>query len=513
MDGVLRKHGRIDVLVNNAGVSGFGLVEAYSLDQVCQLFEVNFYGVLRTYQAVLPAMRKAKKELIVNLSTGASGHALPFMAPYMASKYAVETVTEGIQEELRDYHIENVTIQSGVYPTEGTNGSKAGVLLCGRGSLQPRFSSSSQRLLVPVALFLPILFHQTLTTMPSTLMLTRMLTRIKSSFLLLLAVLLLLGSCREHDKYFDEAKPPKITAKEFATGLAGPLGLAVDPKGYVWVTEVGTGHNDGRVSVITPNGKVHPVITGFASVISPEGLAAGLGHLAYKDGVLYILNGVDGKLYLADVSSFKPGDAPRPVSALRAEDIAPFVVAYPFEVDTQFSNIYHLAFGPDGALYIADAGANAVIRRSPSGQLSVLAALPGIPHPSPGGNPTIDAVPTGIVYDGEKFLVSTLTGFPFPEGKARIYQVSNEGQVSVYRDSLTALVDIALGPGNRPVVLQFAAPGPQGFTPNSGQVIRSTASQNTVLLEGLNLPTGIARRSPNSYYVTSLADGKVLRVE
>jgi NAD(P)-dependent dehydrogenase (short-subunit alcohol dehydrogenase family) len=123
----LSNQGRIDVLVNNAGVAGFGLVEAYSLDQMRQLFEVNFYGVLRTYQAVLPAMRKAKKGLIINLSTGASGHALPFMTPYMASKYAVETITEGIQEELRDYNIENVTIQPGVYPTEMNNGTKAGV--------------------------------------------------------------------------------------------------------------------------------------------------------------------------------------------------------------------------------------------------------------------------------------------------------------------------------------------------------------------------------------------------
>lgn len=123
----LAKHGRIDALVNNAGVSGFGLVEAYSFDQMRQMFEVNFYGVLRTYQAVLPAMRAAKSGLIINLSTGASGHALPFMTPYMASKFAVETITEGIQEELRDYHIENVTIQSGVYPTEMNNGSKTGI--------------------------------------------------------------------------------------------------------------------------------------------------------------------------------------------------------------------------------------------------------------------------------------------------------------------------------------------------------------------------------------------------
>jgi len=123
----LTKHGKIDVLVNNAGVSGFGLLEAYSIEQVRQMMEVNFYGVIRTYDAVLPSMRKNKNGLIINLSTGASGFTLPFMIPYFASKFAVESITEGLQSELKPYGIENVSIQSGVYPTEMNNGSKAGV--------------------------------------------------------------------------------------------------------------------------------------------------------------------------------------------------------------------------------------------------------------------------------------------------------------------------------------------------------------------------------------------------
>lgn len=123
---IMAKHGKIDVLVNNAGVSGFGLLEAYSLDQVRNLFETNFYGVLRTYQAVLPGMRNNNSGLVINLTSGASGHTLPFMIPYLASKFAVEAVTEGLQAELSAYGIENVSIQPGVYPTEMTNGSKAG---------------------------------------------------------------------------------------------------------------------------------------------------------------------------------------------------------------------------------------------------------------------------------------------------------------------------------------------------------------------------------------------------
>jgi NAD(P)-dependent dehydrogenase (short-subunit alcohol dehydrogenase family) len=124
---ILSKHGKIDVLVNNAAVSGFGLLEAYSIGQIRKMFEVNYYGVVRTYQAVLPSMRKTRKGLIINLTSGASGHTLPFMIPYLASKFGVESITEGLQAELEQFGIENVSIQPGVYPTEMNNGSKEGI--------------------------------------------------------------------------------------------------------------------------------------------------------------------------------------------------------------------------------------------------------------------------------------------------------------------------------------------------------------------------------------------------
>jgi len=123
----LEKFGKIDVLVNNAAVSGFGLLEAYSLDKIRQMFEVNFYGVIRTYQAVLPSMREQKSGLIINISSGASAHTSPFMVPYFASKFGVESITEGLQDELKQFNIENVSIQPGVYPTEMNTGQKAGV--------------------------------------------------------------------------------------------------------------------------------------------------------------------------------------------------------------------------------------------------------------------------------------------------------------------------------------------------------------------------------------------------
>ncbi len=126
-DLALKKYGRIDVLVNNAGVIGLGVFEAFSIDRIRQLFEVNFYGVVRTYQAVLPGMRRQKSGLIINLTSGASGHTLPFMVAYLASKFGVESITEGLQDELKQFGIENVSIQPGVYPTEMSDGSKPGL--------------------------------------------------------------------------------------------------------------------------------------------------------------------------------------------------------------------------------------------------------------------------------------------------------------------------------------------------------------------------------------------------
>jgi hypothetical protein len=56
----------------------------------------------------------------------------------------------------------------------------------------------------------------------------------------------------------------------------------------------------------------------------------------------------------------------------------------------------------------------------------------------------IHAVPTGIAFDGQRFFVSTLTGFHFPTGKARIYRVNLSGQVSVYKEGFTMLTDVTL---------------------------------------------------------------------
>ena len=114
----LKKYGRIDVLVNNAGVAGFGVFEATSVDQMKNIFEVNVFGIVRTYQAVLPSMREHKAGLIINISSGFGLFTSPFVVPYQMTKFGVEALTEGVRYEVKRYGIETVSVLPGPFPTE-----------------------------------------------------------------------------------------------------------------------------------------------------------------------------------------------------------------------------------------------------------------------------------------------------------------------------------------------------------------------------------------------------------
>jgi hypothetical protein len=82
----------------------------------------------------------------------------------------------------------------------------------------------------------------------------------------------------------------------------------------------------------------------------------------------------------------------------------------------------------------------------------------------------------------------------------------------VYKEGFTMLTDVTLDAKHQPVALQFAEFGPQGFKPNTGRLTRAAAQQNTVLVDKLNLPTSVAKRDAKTYYVNSLAEGKIMKV-
>lgn len=315
----------------------------------------------------------------------------------------------------------------------------------------------------------------------------------------------LLTSCQ--DEVNAPTGPGVVT---LAKGLQSPLGLETDASGRVWVAEAGTGKNDGRVSIVGADGKINPVITGFDSGIF-QGEVDGLSHLLFADGVLYILHS-NGKLYKANVGSVKIGDPPLLAKDIPSEDIGAFVIAQPVaDNPDKASHPYQIAVGPSGDLFIADAAANVIVRRvKGTGALSIFANIPGIKNPTPVGPPAVQSVPTGVVYDGQNLLVSTLLGFPFPAGNAIVYQVTPAGIVSVYQSGFNSLTGIDLN--NGPVVLEYGTFGQMGWVANTGRLVRANKPGTTVLTAGLNLPTALKKINANSYYIISLGDSALLRV-
>lgn len=102
---VLSETGRIDVVVNNAGVGLFGGAEESSLAQVQGLFNVNLFGVMRMTNAVLPSMRVRGEGRILNISSALGFMPAPYSAHYAASKHAVEGYSESLDHEIRAFNV------------------------------------------------------------------------------------------------------------------------------------------------------------------------------------------------------------------------------------------------------------------------------------------------------------------------------------------------------------------------------------------------------------------------
>jgi len=111
---VLEEAGRVDVLVNNAGVGGNGVVEEVPIAAYADVMNVNLYGAIRCSQVVLPGMRARRAGTIVNITSVAGRFAALAQAPYVASKWALEAVSEELAQEVAPFGIRVVIIEPGV---------------------------------------------------------------------------------------------------------------------------------------------------------------------------------------------------------------------------------------------------------------------------------------------------------------------------------------------------------------------------------------------------------------
>jgi NAD(P)-dependent dehydrogenase (short-subunit alcohol dehydrogenase family) len=114
---IVNEAGAIDVLVNNAGIERTGSVEELALAEFRAVMETNYFGALRCIQGVLPAMRERRSGCIINIASVAGHVACSPMAPYTASKFALEALSESLAQEMKPFNVRVAIVEPGIIDT------------------------------------------------------------------------------------------------------------------------------------------------------------------------------------------------------------------------------------------------------------------------------------------------------------------------------------------------------------------------------------------------------------
>ncbi|OYD95834.1 ScyE family protein [Nostoc sp. 'Peltigera membranacea cyanobiont' 210A] len=336
-----------------------------------------------------------------------------------------------------------------------------------------------------------------------------------------------------------------------ADGLNNPRGLTFGNDGSLYVTEAGTGGSGacvpspsvanqslcyGTTGAVTKirNGKQERILTGLPSLALPDGTDT--------SGPQDIKFDATGKPYIA----IGYGSNPTFRAALGNTDLGKIITAN-FNANswTSVADLanYELANNPDKGDLISnpfsllldgnnivavDTGANELLSVGTDG--SNLKAIATIPRQTltnpifPSGASSspfeIQAVPTNIAKgpDGA-YYISQLTGFPFPEGKAKIYRVGADGQPTVYTDGFTQLTDLDFDAEGNLYALQYANQSLwKGNLDGSLIKIASDGTRTTILSgNGLESPTALTIGADGAIYVTNRGDrpgvGQVIKIE
>jgi hypothetical protein len=345
----------------------------------------------------------------------------------------------------------------------------------------------------------------------------------------------------------------QATLQVIAQGLDNPRGLNFGPEGNLYVAEAGTGGSGpcfttsepafvcygatGAITRLNPSvpGSQTRIITGLPSLAPPPGAqgagarASGPQDVGFQGrGNGYVTIGLGSnpasRIDLGSVGAqfgqllrFQPNGKYK-----FDADLAAFEgLANPDGVQID-SNPCGLLRLPGRQVY-TDAGGNALNAVAANGSISNLAVFPTRnmqnPFAPPGVMVPMQAVPTTVTTGPDGALyVGQLTGFPFPQGGARVYRVPEAGGTpDIYADGFTNIIDIAFGPDGSLYVLEIYANGLLSGD-ETGALIRvaKDGTKTTIASEGLVTPGGVAVGPDGALYVTNHAispgGGEVLKI-
>jgi len=128
---VIEISGRLDVVINNAGVGITGPLEEIPMEEIRNNFETNFFGPIEVMKAALPQMRKQKAGLIINITSIAAYMGLPYRSVYSASKGALQLITEALRMEVKQFGVEITNVAPGDFATNIASGRFHSPLIAG----------------------------------------------------------------------------------------------------------------------------------------------------------------------------------------------------------------------------------------------------------------------------------------------------------------------------------------------------------------------------------------------